>query len=423
MTDIPTPRGMRDLMPNEALFRRELLQKIEEVFRRYGFLTIDTPALESTAVLTAKDVIGDESKLIFETKSEGFALKYDQTVSLARYAATYQSLPMPFKRYYIDKAWRRDEPQKGRYREFTQADVDIVGGRAPVADAEAIATAAKALEAIGFEYTIKLNNRVFVESLLASIGVKAELFNQIMKVIDKLDKTGRDGVIEQLQALGLARDVVDKIDQTVNFNGGNEEKLLLVEKTLKERGALQEIRETLDLLKLYSLKGDVVIDFSLMRGLDYYTGIVVEMAAGDKTFKSSVAGGGRYDKLIGLLGGKQLPAVGISLGIDRILDVMNFSASQKQSFAEVFVANIKDSNYQYALRVATAFRAAGIAVDLNSASRNISNQLAYANALKFKWVVVCGDAEEKLNNVKVRNLIDGAEKSATIGEAITTIKG
>ena len=423
MTDIPTPRGMRDLMPNEALFRRELLQKIEEVFRRYGFLTIDTPALESTAVLTAKDVIGDESKLIFETKSEGFALKYDQTVSLARYAATYQSLPMPFKRYYIDKAWRRDEPQKGRYREFTQADVDIVGGRAPVADAEAIATAAKALEAIGFEYTIKLNNRVFVESLLASIGVKAELFNQIMKVIDKLDKTGRDGVIEQLQALGLARDVVDKIDQTVNFNGGNEEKLLLVEKTLKERCALQEIRETLDLLKLYSLKGDVVIDFSLMRGLDYYTGIVVEMAAGDKTFKSSVAGGGRYDKLIGLLGGKQLPAVGISLGIDRILDVMNFSASQKQSFAEVFVANIKDSNYQYALRVATAFRAAGIAVDLNSASRNISNQLAYANALKFKWVVVCGDAEEKLNNVKVRNLIDGAEKSATIGEAITTIKG
>ena len=128
MADIPTPRGMRDLMPNEALFRRELLEKIERVFRRYGFLTIDTPVLEATKILTAKDVIGDESKLIFETKSEGFALKYDQTVSLARYVATYQSLPMPFKRYCIDKAWRRDEPQKGRYREFTQADVDIIGG-------------------------------------------------------------------------------------------------------------------------------------------------------------------------------------------------------------------------------------------------------------------------------------------------------
>ncbi len=423
MAEIPTPRGMRDLMPNEALFRKELLEKIEGVFRRYGFLTIDTPVLESTKVLTAKDVIGDESKLIFETKSEGFALKYDQTVSLARYVAMYQSLPMPFKRYYIDKAWRRDEPQKGRYREFTQADVDIVGGRAPVADAEAIATAAKALEEIGFEYTIRINNRIFIDSVFASIGMKEELFNPIMKVVDKMDKIGRDGMIEQLQALGLDRDSVDRVDKLVNFSGSNGEKLELVEKTMDDKAALGEVRETLDLLKLYSLRGDVVVDFSIMRGLDYYTGIVVEIAAGDKQFKSSVGGGGRYDRLIGLLGGKQVPAVGISLGIDRILDVMNFSASQKQTFAEVFVANIKDGNYQYALRVATALRAAGIAVDLNAASRNISNQLAYANALKFKWVIVCGDAEEKLNNVKIRNLIDGAEKSATVEEAIVTIKG
>lgn len=423
MAEIPTPRGMRDLMPNEALFRKELLEKIEGVFRRYGFLTIDTPVLESTKVLTAKDVIGDESKLIFETKSEGFALKYDQTVSLARYVAMYQSLPMPFKRYYIDKAWRRDEPQKGRYREFTQADVDIVGGRAPVADAEAIATAAKALEEIGFEYTIRINNRIFIDSVFASIGMKEELFNPIMKVVDKMDKIGRDGMIEQLQALGLDRDSVDRVDKLVNFSGSNGEKLELVEKTMDDKAALGEVRETLDLLKLYSLRGDVVVDFSIMRGLDYYTGIVVEIAAGDKQFKSSVGGGGRYDRLIGLLGGKQVPAVGISLGIDRILDVMNFSASQKQTFAEVFVANIKDGNYQYALRVAAALRAAGIAVDLNAASRNISNQLAYANALKFKWVIVCGDAEEKLNNVKIRNLIDGAEKSATVEEAIVTIKG
>lgn len=422
MADIPTPRGMRDLLPNEALFKNELLKKIESVFQRYGFVTIDTPILEATSVLTAKNVIGDESKLIFETKSEGFALKYDQTVSLARYVAMHQNLPMPFKRYIIDKAWRRDEPQKLRYREFTQADVDIVGGRAPVADAEAIATAAKALEEIGFEYTIRLNNRTFVDSVLASMNIKDTLFGPIMKAVDKMDKVGRDGVIQMLQALGLDRDTVDRIDKLINSNGSNEEKLAIVEKTIKDNAALQEIRETLSLLGLYRLKGEVVIDFSLMRGLDYYTGIVVEIMAGDKQYKRSMAGGGRYDKLIGLLGGKPMPAVGISLGIDPILDVLGFSSSPKQTFAAVFVANIKDSNYPYALKTASTLRAAGISVDLNSASRNISNQLAYANSLKFKYAVIVGDGEEKISRVKVRNLVDGEEKTMSIDDAIDLVK-
>ncbi len=421
MADIPFPRGVRDLMPNEALFRNEMIKKIEEIFQRFGFLTIDTPAFESIKVLNANGGIGEDTKLIYEMKYEDIALKYDHTVSLARYMAMHQDLPLPFKRYFIGKAWRREEPQRLRYREFTQADIDIVGGRQTAADAEIMATGAAVLKALGIDFVIHMNNRKFIDDLFKVVGIPAEKLAPAMRTVDKLDKIGRDGVVEQLQKLGLDRDVVGKIDALINFQGTNEDKLAYLEKTLSEKSAVKEMRETIEFLELYEIKPDsIMIDFSIIRGLDYYTGIVFEYKSPDEN--SSIAGGGRYDKLVGSLSGKDLPAVGVSLGLDRLLDVLEFSSSKKFTYATVYMATINEKNYQYALQVATILRTHGISVDLNVASRNISNQLAYANALSFKYAIIIGDAEEKQKNVKIRNLVDGTESSSSVQDALLVLK-
>lgn len=424
MADIPFPRGVRDLLPNEALFRNEVLKKIEEIFQRYGFLTIDTPTFESMKVLNAKGGIGEDVKLIYEMKDEDVALRYDFTVSLARYVAMHQNLPLPFKRYVIGKAWRREEPQRLRYREFTQADVDIVGGRVAACDAEAIAVGAIALGSLGLDYVVQINSRKILDDLFELIGISKDLFLPVLRSVDKLDKIGRDGVIEQLEKLGLSRDIVSKIDALINFEGTNEDKLAYLEKTVKDKVPVAELRETLALLDLYKLRqGSMNINFSLVRGFDYYTGIVFEYKLIDPNVKSSIGGGGRYDTLIGTFSGKNIPAVGSSLGIDRILDVLNFSSSIRQTYATLFIATINDKNYNYALQVANLFRTQGIAVDINMASRNISNQLAYANSLNFKYAIIIGDAEEKKNEVRMRNLVDGNESTVSINDAMQILKG
>jgi histidyl-tRNA synthetase len=422
MADIPFPRGVRDLMPNEALFRNELLNTIEASFQRFGYLSIDTPAFESLKVLNAKDVIGEEAKLLYEMKFEDIGLRYDQTVSLARYMAMHQSLPMPFKRYMIGKAWRREEPQKLRYREFTQADIDIVGSSSPAADAEVIAVPGYIFESLGLPYKILINDRKFVDGILGSLQIKPEMRRPVMRAVDKLDKIGRDGVLESLTKLGIERDVLAKLDSLFNLQGGNEEKLSYLEKLVTEKEEIAHVREVLSILSNYNLKGTVELDFSLMRGLDYYTGMVFEFKLENHDYKGTICGGGRYDNLIGVFAKKSMPAVGSSIGVDRLLDLLGFSSSMKYTYAQAFIVNVAETNYMYALRVANTLRANGIAVELNSAKRNISNQLAYANSLKFPFAIIIGDAEEKLTKVKLRNLITGTEASLALKEAIDIIK-
>ncbi len=419
MPDIPFPRGMRDLMPNEALFRNELLKKIESVFQRYGFLTIDTPTLESVKVLNAKGGIGEDTKLIFETKNDELALRYDFTVSLARYVAMHQGLPLPLKRYVIGKAWRREEPQRLRYREFTQADVDIVGGDTVYADAEVIYTVAKALDEVGVSYFIKINNRAMMDSLLASFGIKGAQFMEVLRVIDKLDKLGRDKVTELLGALGLNRDQISRIDDLINMQGTNSEKLDFAA-TVSKDSSVEELRSTIALAESYGIKGAIKVDFSAVRGFDYYTGMVMEIASTEGE-KSALGAGGRYDKLIGLYSVKSLPATGASIGVDRLLDMMGFSESPKQTYSKLFVINVKESNYKYALKTANWFRDKGIATDINLSTRNISNQLSYANSLKFGYAAIVGDVEEQAGKLKLRNLVSGDESVMTPEEALAEI--
>ncbi len=422
MPEIPFPRGVRDLMPNEALFRNELLKAIEGVFQRFGFLTIDTPTFESLDILLAKNAIGDENKLIYTLKEENLGLRYDHTVSLARYYSMHQELPLPFKRYYIGKAWRREEPQKNRYREFTQADIDIIGGKRAYTDCEVIATAARALEALGIAYCIKINDRRITDLLLAKLGIGEQLHMKIYRIIDKLEKVGSGSVARELSGLGLQDSTVDQIISAVSSEGSNSEKLSYAESVLGKSAALEEFSSLITMLGRYNLKGTAAFDLSLVRGLDYYTSTVFEFESMDSSVSSSIAAGGRYDKLIGLYSGKSVPAVGISLGIDRIMDLLGFRNSLQQSYTKVIVNYISEQNFAYALEVAEALRSQGINTEVNLASRNITNQLAYANSLKIPYAITIGSEEEKLRKVKLRNLTDGSESLVSVQEASDALK-
>ncbi len=420
MADIPFPRGVRDLLPNAALFRNELLKKVESVFQRYGFLTIDTPMLESLKILNAKGAIGEDAKLIFEIKGDELGLRYDLTVSLARYMGMHQELPLPFRRYAIGRAWRRDEPQKGRYREFTQADVDIVGGETAATDAEVIAVAGKVLDELGIEYKIRISNRAMMNSVLDKFGVKGELHVETMRIIDKLEKLGRDKIVELLLSLGLEREQVSRIDNLISMKGTNEEKIAFAKGITSDK-SVEDLANLLGLIGLYALNGDVAVDFSIVRGLDYYTGVVFEFVDTLGRIRASIAGGGRYDNLIETYSGRKMPAVGVSLGIDPILDIMDFADSPKYTYAKLFVINVKNSNYQYALSVANWFREKGVAVEVNLSSRNISNQLSYANSLKFPYAAIIGDAEQGSKKIKLRNLVSGEERAVSQEEALQII--
>ncbi len=423
MADLPLPRGVRDLMPNEALFRNELLKKIERVFQSFGFLTIDTPSIEDLRVLKAKGGIGEDTKQIYEMKDEKIGLRFDNTMSLARYMSMHQHLPLPFKRYYIGKVWRREEPQKLRYREFTQTDADIIGGESAHADAEIMALGAAIFEALGFDCRTELNDRRIVDAVLTKLGVPEAKVVEVMRIFDKQEKIGQQKVVHLLTELGLDRQIIEKLNEFTGLSGTNEQKLSKVEKMMGDKVATAELRKTLELLKSYRISGDVVFSPSIMRGFDYYTGIVFEYRTSNRDVVQALGGGGRYDKLIGNLGGKHMPAVGFGLGIDRILDTLKFSESTDYTYAKVFVAYVKENNQRYAITVASGLRKAGVPTDVNLSSRNLSNQVSYASSIKAKFVIIVGDSEEKEKKMKLKNLVTGEEKTVNIEDAIENIIG
>ncbi len=419
MSDIPFPRGVRDLMPNEALFRNELMRKIESVYQRFGFLAIDTPAFESMSVLTAKNAIGEENKLIYELKNENLGLRYDQTVSLARYYAMHTDVPLPFKRYAIGKVWRMDEPQRNRYREITQADIDILGGKPVLTDAEVIAASARALEAAGVDYELHVNDREAMDFVLAKLGIANELYNPVYHAIDKLDKLSLQDVEKMLTDLKLTDKQIDGIAGMLDLDATNDKKI----DYLKDAGdkPAQNMESLLALLDQYVLHGHVIVDLSVVRGLDYYTSTVFEFHSLREDMPGVIGGGGRYDNLVKLYSGKDIPAVGAAMGLDRIMNVLDSQDSPKYTYAEVIVNYIRDENYKYALKVASALRDAGINTDINLAQRNIANQLAFANSARMPAAIIVGDEEERTSKVKLRDLVTGEEETLSLNDAIRTL--
>jgi len=424
MVEPSLPRGVRDFNTAEAIVRREVLAVVEETFKRFGFSPIETPALENLNVLYAKTYGEESGKEIFKIEGEDAALRYDFTVPLARFIAMNKDTPLPFKRYQIGSIWRKDEPQRMRYREFLQADIDIVGSSELISDAEVVAVAAQILDELGVSgYKILINDRIILNGILSFFGIPNEKSVQAIRLIDKLPKIGNDEVIKGLVGLGMKQENATSLIEFIIKEEDNDEKLNRVEANIGLKEEVNKLRELIRLIGLYKAKGDLVIDLSLARGFDYYTSFVWEFIVYDENRKRlpTIVAGGRYDNLIGMFLNQQIPATGLSIGIDRIMNVIS-SSTDRKSYARVYVASVGNV-LDYSLYVANALRAAGINTDINMTKRNIAKQLEYANAMRFRYVAIIGEREQSSNKLKLRDMVSGNEELLGIDEAIKVIKG
>lgn len=418
------PRGTSDFGPRDAIAINEIRAVVEEVYKRFGFYPLMTPAIELTETLTAK-AYGEESKKeLFVLEGGTEALRYDLTVPLARYIAMNKDLPLPFKRYQIANIWRNDEPQKMRFREFLQADVDVVGTPDVSADAEVIAAPALALDALKLEgYTIFINSRILLNALLDKFNVPAEKHVAVIRALDKLHKIGVAGVSDEIAKAGISQADRDGIMGFVTQRTDSESLLAGLLISLPEaKPEIERLHTLLALLKSYKIKGAIEIDLSLARGLEYYTGFICEFVTFDGGKRlPSIAAGGRYDKLMGMYLKRDIPAVGVSMGLSRVYELMQDGKSR--SYAKVYVGYIKDENREYATQVAQALRAAGVYADLNLTSRNISKQMEYANAVSVPYVIILGNVEREARKVKLRNMATGEEKMMTVDDCVKELKG
>jgi histidyl-tRNA synthetase len=420
---ISTPRGVRDFSPSEAISLRYIAGVVEEVFKRFGFYPIETPAIENLSVLNAK-AYGDEStKEIYKIDGEDAGLRYDFTVPLARYVASNKDIPLPFKRYQTGAIWRRDEPQRMRYREFLQADLDIVGSSEPESDAEVIAAPAIAIEELGIsDYTLLLNSRSILRGILEFFKVPADKQVPVVRAIDKLQKLGREATSQQLAALGLVAESCDGLLGFLETKGDNEEKLeKLCASVASAKPEAERMKDLLKMLGAYGLRGKVVVDFSLARGIDYYTGFVWEFVVEENGKRlPSFCSGGRYDGLIGLYSDRSVPATGSSIGISRVFDIIGGS-SPTRTLAKVFIAYVGE-NRDYAMSVARSLRGEGVYTDINCVRRSLSKQLEHASSLKVRYVAILGDAERSANKLKLRDMLSGEEEMLGVDEAAEKLK-
>ncbi len=410
------PRGVRDYGPSEAIALHETISVVEEIFKRFGFYPIMTPALESIETLNSK-VYGEEStKEIFLLQDGESGLRFDLTVPLARFVAGRKDLPLPFKRYQIDRAWRKDEPQHMRFREFIQADIDIIGASETKSDAEVIAATAKALEALGIDYTIFINHRVLLSSILDFFKIPASKHPTVMRILDKMAKIQHEELISQMASAGIALRLAEDLFMFLTEKKTNSDLLGKISGSLGgETPELRAISELLELLMQYGLRGKIEIDLSLARGLDYYTGFIYEFVSFHEGKRlPTIASGGRYDNLIGAFSKASLPAVGCSVGISRVVDLIN-SGSRKTA-ANIFVAYIAEEDFPYALEVANSLRESGKYVDMNLHKRSISKQLEYVNALGIKYVAIIGKIEREAGKVKLRNMLSGEEELVAVAD-------
>ncbi len=421
---ISLPRGTRDFNSSEAILLKKITWVAEETFKAFGFSPIETPAIETLETLNAK-AYGEESEkeiYLLEGKEEG--LRYDFTVPLARYMAMNKDIPLPFKRYQIGKIWRMDEPQYMRSRELIQADVDVVGSEEPISDAESIAAVALALDRIGLKnYKILINSRKILDLVLEHFGVPQGSQGAAIRAIDKLEKMGSNDVLALLKKAGMKPKQAEEMLNFMQEKGNTAETLSRVE-TLAEKsiGDIQNLKEIIRLLGNYEILGEIAIDLSLARGLDYYTGGIWEFVVfdGEKRLPT-IAAGGRYNNLLSLYSKNSTPAVGTSLGVSRVFEIMK-NGEPLRSYARIHIAYIKEENLEYAMHVANMLRAAGIYTDLGLTKRNLTKQLEYANSMKIKYVGILGNQEREANKVKLRDMVSGEEELLEVEDLIAKLK-
>lgn len=433
------PKGMRDFLPDEMLKREYVFGVVREVFHLYGFEPLQTPVLELRETLMGK-YGEDAEKLIFNARHPGgkeeLALRYDLTVPLARVVAQHENeITLPFKRYQLSPVWRAERPQRGRYREFYQCDADIVGVEGSAADAEAVSLVVTALRRLGFtRFSVKVNNRKLLTAMGEYSGVDAAQQADLYRSVDKFDKVGADGVRAELEARGIGTDAIERMMTLLLAPGTGMERLDFVDEMLGHLPAAQEgvreLREMADHLKDAKVPAQFVdFDFTMVRGLGYYTGPIFETVITEPNL-GSISGGGRYDGLIGLFRKESLPTTGVSLGIERIIDLMDlfdlYPAHLTGTVVEALVTVFDAATRSYATGIAADLRDAGICTELFLQDKKIGQQFKHADRKGIPFVLIAGPEEVAAGAVKIKRLSDGSEHTvprADVAARLAALKG
>ncbi len=440
------PKGTRDFSPTEMSKRNYIFDTIRKAFHIFGFSQIETPAMENLSTLMGK--YGDEGdKLLFKIQNSGDyfsgltdeellsrnatklaskfcekGLRYDLTVPFARYVVMHRDeLVFPFKRYQIQPVWRADRPQKGRYREFYQCDADIIGNNSLINEVELIQLIDYVFTKLNIRVAIKLNNRKILAGIAETIGEPNKIVD-ITVAIDKIDKIGLDGVIAELKEKGIGEEAIEKLLPILQAQGGNDEKLQIIAQTLQgnatgEKG-VEETRFILDAIKTLKINSALDLDLTLARGLNYYTGAILEVKALDVTI-GSITGGGRYDNLTGVFGMEGVSGVGISFGADRIYDVMNqlnLYPNEAINTTQIMFVNFGEKEAMHSLAIIGGLRAAGISAELFPSSDKMKKQMGYANSHAIPYVAIIGEQEMQDGTIAVKNMATGEQKQMTAQE-------
>ena len=420
-----TPKGFRDFLPETMLRRSYVLDSIKEVFHLYGFEPIDTPILELHETLFGK--YGEDAEQLIFTAQHGrsrrdpLAMRYDLTVPLARVVGQYESqLNLPFKRYHIAPVFRGERPQRGRYREFWQCDADTVGVASMSADAEIVIMMVQILRRLGFpQFVIKINHRQLLVAIGEFSGVPNEQLPDLYRSVDKFDKIGADGVKRELIERGIDSDAVSRMMDLIQSKEPGSNSLELIAKTVgDEAKGLDDLRQLAQLLAEASIPPENFdFDFTMVRGLGYYTGPIFETVISEPNL-GSISGGGRYDNLIGMFRRQSLPTTGTSFGIERIIDLMDelelYPPHLGGTLVQALVTVFSDETRHESTRIAHRLRQAGINTEVYLGRRKLGRQLAHADKKGIPIVAIAGPDEIQAGVVKLRRLRDGEEKTVDL---------
>lgn len=445
------PKGTRDFSPVEMVRRNYIFDTIKEVFQLYGFMPIETPAMENLSSLMGK--YGEEGdKLLFKVLNSGDylskvrseqlqeknsvkltprisekGLRYDLTVPFARYVVQHRNdIQFPFKRYQIQPVWRADRPQKGRYREFYQCDVDVIGSNSLVNEVELIQIVNDVYRRLKINVVIKLNNRKILAGIAEIIG-EADKIVDITVAIDKLDKIGLENVNIELESKGISKEAIDTLQPIILLSGSNDEKIaklkeLLADSEIGIKG-IEELETVFGYLQDFDLQTPVELDLTLARGLNYYTGAIFEVKSKDVEI-GSITGGGRYDDLTGIFGLKDVSGVGISFGADRIYDVLNqleLFPSQGVASTKVMFVNFGSKEEKYCLPILAKLREAGINSEIYPSSQKMKKQMTYANSKKIQYVILVGESEIEEGLVSLKDMVSGEQEKIEVENLIARL--
>ncbi len=425
-------KGFRDYLPEEMLQKDRMLKAVQQVFEQHGYPPLMTPALEYSDVLLGK--YGEDGEmLLYRFRDNGdrdVAMRYDLTVPLARVLAEHGEITMPFRRYQIAPVWRAEKPARGRFREFMQCDVDLVGVDSAAADAEMIVIGCAVLNSLGIDgYRIRINHRSILTALCRVAGLQPAGEVAFLRLLDKLDKIGADSFRDQVAEIpGIDEAGVERVLETVLADrGDSRQTLTLLQENLGDdpdaANALERMAAVLELLEASGVDEYCQIDPSIARGLSYYTGLVYETFLDDLPAYGSVMSGGRYDELVGMFSGKDLPAIGISLGIDRLFSALKELdlVDARSQPADVLVVQFSEQLAVASFETASKLRAAGIATVVYPREAKLKKQLQFAQKAGIPFVIVVGEDERSAGTVQFRSMDEGSQDEITLDDALKRI--